>query len=97
MVSPRCTKLATDDDKASLMYARLEFIKRATDLRQKADKSLSLAQRRYKKDYESLVRFAPIFRVGDYVFLVRPTIFRSAAERFASEEKSKLLTLKRGP
>lgn len=77
-VAPRRTILATDNDMASPIYATPELIKRATDFRQKADKSLRLAQKGYKKDYDPGVRFAPNFRVLDYDFLDKTPLFRSA-------------------
>lgn len=73
------------------MYATRELMKRSTDLRQKPDKHLRLAQRRYKEDYARRVRFAPIFPIGDYVFLGRPPLPRSAVEWSASEGYNKIL------
>lgn len=64
-IAPRRANLATDDDMASLMYTRLELIKRVTALRQEAEKTLRLAQRRCRKGYARRVRFAHIFRIGD--------------------------------
>lgn len=79
------------------MYAQLKLIKRAKALCQEADKNLGLAQRRYKMDYDCLVRFVDTFGVEDYVFMGRPPLLRSAAESSASEESSKLLSRKQGP
>lgn len=54
------------------MYAGLELIKRAADLWQEADKNLRPAQKRYQKNQDRRASFAPILRVGNYVFLDRP-------------------------
>lgn len=89
-VATKRTNLNTDDDIASPMYARLELIKYATDLRKEADKSLRLAQIRYKKYYHGRVLFAPILGVGVYVFVDRSSIFRSDAERSSSGKCDKL-------
>lgn len=70
---------------ASLMYARPELVKLATNLYQKADKNDRLAHRWHKKDYDRPVCFSNISRVGDYVFLDRPLISRSATERTSAE------------
>lgn len=51
------------------MDATLGLIKCAKNLYEKANKNLKLAQKRYKKDYDRRVRFATIYRVGDYIFL----------------------------
>lgn len=79
------------------MHARLEIIKRTTDLRQEADKNLRPKEKRHKKDYDRLVRFALVFRAGDHPFLDRPLLFRSAAKHPASEGYNKLLLRKQGP
>lgn len=76
------------------MYNRLELIKPSIDLRQDAVKNLRLAQRRYKRDYDQLVRLESILLVGDYIFLDRPALFHSAAEGSAHEVYSKLLRRK---
>lgn len=71
------------------MYSRLKLIKLATDPHEEADKNLRLAQKRYKNDYDRRVRFVPIFRIGDYIFLNRPRIFHVVAERSDSERYKK--------
>lgn len=96
-VVPRRTNLATDDEMVSSMYARLQLIKPDLDFRQEADKYLRLVQRRYKKDYDSRVRFAAILRIGGYVFLDMPFLLRSAAKQSAAEGYDKYLPLKEGP
>lgn len=73
------------------MYASLELIKDGTELCQEAGKSPKLAHRRYKKEYDRRVRLVPILRFGNYVFLDRPALFRSAVDRYASEANNKLL------
>lgn len=55
-------------------YVPLELSKRATDLCEEADKSLQLTQKRYKKDNNRRVRFAPIFLVSDHIFLECPLL-----------------------
>lgn len=85
---------ATDDEKAFPMSARNYLVKRATELRQGADKNLQLAQRRYRKDYDRRVCLAIIFRVGGYVFLDTAPLFYLAAERSASKGYHKLLPRK---
>lgn len=47
-----------------------------------------------RKNYHRRVRFAPSFRVGDYIFLERPPLFRLAAELSASEGYNRLLRKK---
>lgn len=79
------------------MYSRLELIKQAIDLRHEADKNMRLAERRYKKNYDQRIRFTPIFRVGDFVFLDKPPLFRSAEIRFNTEVYSKRLRRVQGP
>lgn len=96
-VSATRTKLATHADMASRMYARLERISRATYFRQEAYKYLRLEQGRYKKDNDQRVRLAPIFQVRYYIFLDRLSLFRSAAERPASEWYNKLILREQGP
>lgn len=96
-VSPSHANLVTNDDMASSMYARLKLIKRATDVRQEADKNLRLELRQYKNDYSRRIRFAPVFLVGDYIFLNRPPLSLSDAERRTSEGYNQLLLRKQGP
>lgn len=79
---------------ASPMYVRMVLSKRGTDLCQEADQNLKPAQKRYKKYYDRRVGFAPIFCVGEYVFLDRPHIFRLVMESSASGGYNKLLTRK---
>lgn len=75
----------------SPMYARLELIDCATDFRKEADKKQDLAQSRYIKDNDLRACFAPIFRVGDYVFLDRPALFPLTLERSVFERYNKIL------
>lgn len=73
------------------VYARMELNKHATDLRQDSDIKLRPEQKRYKKNYDRYVCFAPIFQTGDYTFLDRPPLFCSAAGLSASEAYNILL------
>lgn len=97
IVVSRRTCLATDDDMATPMYAKLYLIKRALGLFQGADKNLRPSQKRYKKDHDRRDRFAPIFLVADYIFLDRLSIFGSATERSSFAGYEKLLLRKEGP
>lgn len=81
----------------SPMSARLKLIRRATDLRQKANRNFLLTRRRYQKYYHGRVRITPTLHNGNYVFLGRLLHFRSAAKRSDSEGYNKLLLCKQGP
>lgn len=69
-VSRRGTNLATDDNRASPMFAPVSS---SDELRfsAKKPKNLTLAQRGYKKDNNGQVRFVPISQLGDYIILDR--------------------------
>lgn len=70
---------------------------RGTEHRQKADKNVNMARKRYKKGWGRRVSLALIFQVGVYAFLDRPPLLRSAAERYAPEGYMKLMMRKQGP
>lgn len=70
----------------------------ATDpLMEEADKNLKLAQKRYKQHYDLHIQFAPIFPVGDSMFLDKPPLFRLAAERSALKSHNKFIPENKGP
>lgn len=96
VVSKRLS-LLSDDDAKSLLYARLDLIRRATSLCREIEKNFKLPQKRYKLHHDCPVRFATIFKEGDEVFLDRSSIFRSAAEKSAAEVYSKVFTTKQEP
>lgn len=50
IVVPKRTNLATGDENARPIYARLYLIKHATELQREANEIVQLAQRRYKKN-----------------------------------------------
>lgn len=93
----RHSNLATYDDMRSPMSVRLEIIKRATEFLREADKTLTLAQRRYKKSHVRRVLFANLFRVADFVFFVRPHFSSFVTERSALEGYNTLLARKQWP
>lgn len=78
-VKPSSVELATEANIASPGYAGLKLIMLATHICQEANKNVRQAQSGEKKNYDRLVYFTPMFGVGDYVFLDRPPLFRSAA------------------
>lgn len=80
---------------ASSMYAKVELNERAVDLREASDKNVGLARRRVNKNYYRRSRSAPIFRVGNYIFVDRYPLLRTDAELSASEVDRKLLLLLR--
>lgn len=54
------------------------------------DKNLRGIKKRYKQDYEKKVQFEPTFAPGDYVFVERPPLTTTPAERLASKNYCKL-------
>lgn len=88
----KCVSLASSEDPALSMYAKLKLIRCATDLRRDADKNLMLEQKRYKKDHDQHIPSSRFFRFEDYIFLSMPPLFRLAAERSSSEWYNKLLS-----
>lgn len=74
-----------DNDMVSPMYATLELINSYTKIRQEADENLKTFTETLQKYYDQRARFAPFFRVDDYVFLERPRVFLRTVEWSASE------------
>lgn len=65
-IVPKRLSLASNDDIASLLFAKLEKIRWATYHWQEADNSLWMKELRYKKGYERPVRLDRMFKVVDY-------------------------------
>lgn len=55
------------------------------------------AQAQYKKKYNRHVRFKPSFETGGYVFVERPLLLASAADRMGWEGHSKLVVRRTVP
>lgn len=64
---------------------RIRLIWRAAELERITDRNLREAQRLYKQENHKKVCFKPTFVTGDYVFVKRPFLTTTAAERLASE------------
>lgn len=95
-VVPKLASLVSNSDMASLMYEKLEVIKRPTKLWQKADKKPELLQISYNKDYSGSVRFSHRCHPGLYGFLHRPLSSHSTAKYSASERYNTLLICRQG-
>lgn len=84
-------------NKNTALSQRLRLIHKTTFLRQAASDSLRKAQQQHKAKYDNQVRFEPFFAPGDHVFVERPLLTASPAERLASEGYSKLLRKRLSP
>lgn len=67
-------------------------------MQQDADNRMKTAQRRCKDDHNRQIRKAPKkIEIEQSIYLDRPPMIKSAAERLAAEAYSKLLSTKSGP
>lgn len=53
-----------------------------------------VGQQRYKSDYANRIRFEPTYASGNYVFVNRPPLRTSVAERLAAKDYRKLILKK---
>lgn len=77
------------DVKAPMNY-RIRLINRAALLSTLAAKNPEKGQAKYMTDHDKRVCLEPPFAPGDFVFVERPQLFASVAERIASEGHSEL-------
>lgn len=66
-------------------------------MRHRADKRMSTAQHRYKKDYESRLGATTSLKRNQLVYVDCPPLTTIAADRMAFESYSKLLSKNLGP
>lgn len=66
-------------------------------MRTKIDKTFNAAQTRYKQDSNQSVSRLPTICPGDYIYVNRKPTSKTAAERMASQPRSKLLQNAVGP
>lgn len=85
-----------DEEAVSLLYGNLELVQIATSIPKEPDKNLKLVQKKYKLCHNWQVQFAPILKEGDEIFLDRPSLLRSAAEKHVSDGYNKLFSNKEG-
>lgn len=91
---PKRFLLLSDDDIAWMLYARLEFIRRAVSLCEKAKKYLQLTSNRYTFYHDWCVQFSLIFKEEHEIYLNSPPLFQSDVKKSIAEVCKKFLRKK---
>lgn len=76
--------------------AKLKVVERMLRIQGQANRTSKTAQESYARHFGKRVRRYPVFRIGDWVYLDRPPVWKKTAAEKISEAPSRKLAPKKG-